>query len=69
MPLACACWLLTYHGIAVLQPAGEGKYSWADGSVYTGGWKDGAKHGVGTYTWPSGATYHGEQLHATSRHG
>lgn len=41
------------------QPYGEGKYCFADGSVYTGSWKDGAKHGVGSYQWPSGACYHG----------
>nr|BBC28437.1 1-phosphatidylinositol-4-phosphate 5-kinase [Yamagishiella unicocca] len=41
-------------------PDGEGKYTWRDGSIYEGSWKEGAKHGVGKYTWPSGATYHGE---------
>nr|BCL66210.1 1-phosphatidylinositol-4-phosphate 5-kinase [Volvox reticuliferus] len=41
-------------------PDGEGKYTWQDGSMYDGSWKDGVRHGIGKYTWASGATYHGE---------
>ncbi|GLI62853.1 hypothetical protein VaNZ11_005581, partial [Volvox africanus] len=41
-------------------PDGEGKYTWRDGSVFEGSWKEGVRHGIGKYTWPSGATYHGE---------
>ena len=29
-------------------PNGKGTYTWADGSIYTGGWMDGKLHGEGT---------------------
>lgn len=44
----------------VLQPEGEGCYTWADGSTYEGAWHQGLKHGWGTYRWPNGAAYRGE---------
>ena len=31
-----------------------------DGSVYSGGWKDGERHGQGTITYFSGRTYSGK---------
>ncbi len=43
-----------------MQPEGEGRYTWPDGSVYEGSWMSGQKHGWGKYSWPSGATYLGE---------
>ncbi len=33
--------------------------TYADGSVYTGEWKDSLQHGAGTYTWPNGDKYIG----------
>ena len=44
----------------LLQPEGEGCYTWADGSTYEGAWHAGLKHGWGTYRWPNGAWYCGE---------
>jgi hypothetical protein len=43
-----------------LQPEGEGRYTWADGSTYEGAWNAGLKHGWGKYRWPNGASYQGE---------
>ena len=37
-----------------------GTYTWASGSKYVGGYKDGKQHGQGTYTWVSGSKYVGE---------
>ena len=39
---------------------GKGKYSYADGNVYEGDWKDGKKHGKGKYSWASGDVYEGD---------
>lgn len=33
---------------------GEGIYTWADGTVFNGWWKDGTQFGRGTYYYPSG---------------
>lgn len=44
----------------LLQPEGEGCYTWADGSTYEGAWHAGLKHGWGKYRWPNGACYQGE---------
>ena len=37
-----------------------GTYTWADGEVYAGEWKDDKKHGQGTHTWADGEKYVGE---------
>ena len=31
---------------------GNGTYTWADGAVYVGDWKDDKKHGYGKFTYP-----------------
>lgn len=49
----------------ILQPEGEGQYTWADGSTYEGSWSRGQKHGWGKYSWPSGASYLGEWRYGT----
>ncbi|KAF4403347.1 hypothetical protein CsatB_016781 [Cannabis sativa] len=41
-------------------PEGRGKYVWADGCIYDGGWRRGMRHGTGKIQWPSGAYYEGE---------
>lgn len=46
--------------LPLLQPEGQGVYTWSDGSVYEGSWHEGLKHGWGTYSWPNGAQYKGE---------
>eukprot|EP00911_Craspedida_sp_UC1_P001797 UC1_evm1s1373 len=35
-------------------------YTWSDGDVYEGEWKNGKQHGRGKYTWSSGEVYEGE---------
>jgi len=37
-----------------------GTYTYADGSKYVGGYKDGKRHGQGTYTFADGSKYVGE---------
>ena len=39
---------------------GQGTATFADGSKYTGEWKDDERNGQGTYTYPNGVTYTGE---------
>jgi len=39
---------------------GTGKYTWPDGEVHEGEFKDGMKHGRGKHTWPNGQVYEGE---------
>lgn len=40
----------TYEGLFIKGlPQGEGTYTWADGSSYSGEWAEGMRHGVGTY--------------------
>ena len=39
-----------------------GKFTWADGSTYQGGWKDGKQHGIGFYTDKSGVKKKGQWL-------
>ena len=39
-----------------------GKYIWADGDVYEGGYIDGIKTGKGKYTWPNGNVYEGDWI-------
>jgi len=38
---------------------GQGTYTWEDGSVYTGQWRNGKMHGWGTLTFPNGDKYVG----------
>ncbi|WP_445202702.1 MORN repeat-containing protein [Tenuifilum sp.] len=38
----------------------DGKYLYADGSIYQGQFKNGKRHGEGTLTSPDGSTYHGQ---------
>ena len=38
---------------------GQGTMYYADGSVYTGEWKDNVKNGQGSLIWPSGDRYEG----------
>ncbi|HEY5656272.1 MAG TPA: caspase family protein [Myxococcota bacterium] len=40
--------------------SGFGTYSWADGSRYTGGFRDGKLHGQGTLIYSDGGSYAGE---------
>ena len=42
------------------EPHGQGTATYADGSTYTGEFKDGKRHGQGTDTWPNGYKYTGE---------
>merc|ERR1740121_1547255 len=39
---------------------GRGKYTFPDGRVYDGDFRDGLKHGRGTMTFPDGAEYEGD---------
>ena len=50
---------------------GQGKYTWANGSIYGGGWKDGQKgnrHGHGKQIYPDGNVYEGRWKN-NQRHG
>jgi hypothetical protein len=38
---------------------GQGTYTWADGSIYTGAWKYGVREGQGTYKGADGTIYEG----------
>ena len=38
---------------------GFGKFTWRDGKLYEGEFKDGLKHGSGVHTWPEGKSYSG----------
>ena len=42
------------------QRHGKGTYTFADGAIYEGDFKDGNYHGKGTYTYASGAIYEGD---------
>ncbi len=35
---------------------GYGRYTWANGSFYEGGWKNDVRHGVGKFTGTDGKT-------------
>jgi hypothetical protein len=39
---------------------GEGKYTFPDGKVYDGNWKDGKRHGEGKLIYADGAVYEGQ---------
>ncbi len=39
---------------------GKGKYTWPDGTVYDGDWKDDIKNGEGKSTYPDGIVYEGD---------
>ena len=39
---------------------GQGRYTYPDGDVYEGEWKDGEEHGQGSYTYPDVGVYKGE---------
>ena len=39
---------------------GKGTMKYANGSVYTGQWKDGKRNGKGTHKWPDGSSYTGQ---------
>ena len=38
---------------------GEGIFTWADGSTYTGDFFENNIHGLGIYTWSDGRKYDG----------
>lgn len=38
---------------------GQGKFTWDDGKVYVGAYKDDTRHGYGIMTWPLGDSYEG----------
>ena len=38
---------------------GFGKYTFANGNMYTGFYKDDLKHGYGVYQWKDGKSYSG----------
>ena len=38
---------------------GQGKYTWADGSIYEGEWLDNRINGSGIYIWKDGRKYYG----------
>ena|GEM_PF-699349 len=60
--------LTTFAGVSRVQAGceqgdcanGPGRYSWPDGSNYTGDFVNGKFHGQGTYTWGDGKQYVGE---------
>ena len=37
-----------------------GKYTWKDGRIYLGEWKENRMHGKGRFSWPDGHSYEGE---------
>jgi hypothetical protein len=39
---------------------GKGKYTWADGSIYSGQWVENKINGVGVYLWKDGRRYYGQ---------
>jgi len=39
---------------------GEGRYGWADGCSYEGGWSEGKMHGEGTYTDKDNVKFEGK---------
>jgi len=39
---------------------GEGTFTWANGAVYEGEWKDNKRNGHGIYKWSNGDVYEGE---------
>lgn len=41
---------------------GFGKFSWADGRIYQGGWSNNQENGFGILSWPNGQEYKGEWL-------
>eukprot|EP00035_Acanthoeca_spectabilis_P037193 m.43981 g.43981 ORF g.43981 m.43981 type:complete len:151 (+) comp8486_c0_seq2:85-537(+) len=41
---------------------GEGRYIWADGSMYIGQWKKNRFHGIGTLAYADGGEYKGNWL-------
>ena len=36
---------------------GYGIFTWADGRIYEGQYKEDTKHGIGTFIWPDGKIY------------
>ena len=48
-------------GAAAAPPRnGQGKYVWADGSIYVGEWLNGETHGTGKLSYSNGSVYQGE---------
>ena len=39
---------------------GKGEFSWADGKIYIGDYKDDKKEGFGIFRWPDGRQYEGQ---------
>jgi len=39
---------------------GQGTYTWSNGDMYVGKWKNEKRNGKGTYTWSDGSKYVGE---------
>ena len=39
---------------------GRGIFSWSNGNLYEGEWKEGNKNGLGTFTYLDGSKYKGE---------
>ena len=48
------------HYAQVKQAGAVSTHTYADGTTYTGEWKDGRRHGQGTYAYAYGTTYTGE---------
>lgn len=48
---------------------GEGKFSYSEGSVYVGEWKDNKMHGFGSLTYPNGCTAYEGQWQDDEFHG
>lgn len=39
---------------------GKGQFTWIDGKVYNGDYKDDKKEGFGEFKWPDGKIYRGQ---------
>mgnify|MGYP000523855194 CR=1 FL=1 len=39
---------------------GRGTFTWANGAVYEGEWKNNKREGKGTYKWSNGDVYEGD---------
>jgi hypothetical protein len=50
------------------QKAKKGQYTFANGDVYEGGWRENLKHGIGKFSFKLGGSYHGEFVKGL-RHG
>ena len=39
--------------------SGLGTFTFSDGRIYTGEWRNGVKYGKGVFEWPDGRKYDG----------